>query len=363
VQYRRLGKTGLDVSVIGYGAIKLPKIDEEAASRCLNRALDLGVNFVDTARGYKDSEAKIGKALKSRRSEYHLATKTTARDADSLTAELDTSLRELQTDVVDLFQLHSVSDEETWQRVTGPGGALEGAQRARQAGKLRHLGVSIHRAVPVMRKAIECGEFETLMVAYSPLDQEGVAAEILPLAKRHDVGVIIMKGLSGGLLTTPDWHAQHPDEPDPLVAGALRYVLANDSVTCVIPGMAALTEVEQNVPLGYGAIPMSEEEKRRFFARLGGLNKEFRYGQVCLRCGYCMPCPQGIDVPEVFRALDVYQSYPENLRRQGLVLYQSLDVKPGECAECRECLADCPAGLDIPARLKGAAEVLEAAAA
>ncbi len=115
--------------------------------------------------------------------------------------------------------------------------------------------------------------------------------------------------------------------------------------------------VEQNVPLGYGAVPMSEGEKRQLFARLGGLKKEFRYGQVCLRCGYCLPCPQGIDVPEVFRALDVYQSYPENLRRQGLVLYQSLDVKPGECAECRECRADCPAGLDIPGRLKEAAAV------
>lgn len=361
MQYRRLGKTDLEVSAISFGTIKLPQVDQQTASQCLNRALDLGVNFVDTARNYKDSEAKIGVALKSRRDEYFLASKTAARTADALTAELETSLSDLQTDCLDLYQLHTVSDEETWQQVMAPGGALEGARKAQDAGKFRHLGLSVHRALPVMKKAVECGEFETIMLAYSPLDQEGVGAEVLPLAKQHDVGVIVMKGLSGGLLCTPEWHEQHPDEPDPLVAGSLRHILDSEGVSCVIPGMQAVWEVEQNIPLA-DAPPLTGNDRQRLVAELGGLRKEFRYGQVCLRCGYCLPCPQGIDVPRVFQSLDMYTQYPQSLRDQGLVLYQSLEVKPDECAECHECESTCPAGLSIPEKLKEAADVLGTAA-
>jgi len=353
MEKRRLGKTELRVSQIGFGSIRLPHIDEKTASECLNRALDLGINFIDTARNYKDSEAKVGKALKGRREEYCLATKTTARDAEGLFADLETSLRETQVDVIDLYQLHTVSDEETWAKVTAPGGAIEGAKKAQQQGKFKHLGISIHRALPVMRKAIECGEFETIMLAYSPLDQEGVGAEILPLAKRHDVGVIIMKPLSGGLLTQNE-----SGPPDPVVRGSLRYILSNDAVSVAIPGMQAVSEVEENAATGAMPERMSEEERAELFKQIGSLKKEYRYGQVCLRCEYCQPCPQGIQIPSVFRALEMVQSYPDTLKYLGKELYDSLPVKPDVCEECKQCVEKCPAGIDIPQRLAEAIQVM-----
>ena len=118
MEKRKLGKTGLEVSIVSYGCIKLPQIEADLAAECLNLGLDLGITFVDTARNYRDSEEKIGKGIGHRRDEFRLATKTTARDADGLAAELDTSLTNLQTDYLDLYQLHSVSDPDSWQRVT-----------------------------------------------------------------------------------------------------------------------------------------------------------------------------------------------------------------------------------------------------
>ena len=347
------------VTQIGFGAIKLPRIDERTASECLNRALDLGINFIDTARNYKDSEAKIGKTLKGRRDEYYLATKSSTRDAEGLLADLETSLTELQTDVIDVYQLHTVSDENTWEKVMSPGGALEAAKKAQQQGKFKHLGLSVHRALPVMRKAIECGEFETVMLAYSALDQEGVEDEILPLAKEHDLGVITMKPLSGGLLVGAE-EGQGNAEADPVVRGSLRYVLANDAVSVAIPGMQCVKEVEENAATGEMAGTMADEERDSLIALLGSLKKEYRYGQVCLRCEYCLPCPQEIEIPAIFRALEMAENYPDALKRLGKELYDSLEVKPDACEKCETCMEKCPAGINIPERLQAAAQALAA---
>ena len=357
MEKRKLGKTGLEVSIVSYGCIKLPQIEADLAAECLNLGLDLGITFVDTARNYRDSEEKIGKGIGHRRDEFRLATKTTARDADGLAAELDTSLTNLQPDYLDLYQLHSVSDPDTWQRVMAPGGALEGARKAQDEGKVRHVGVTIHRSLDVMRKAIESGEFETIMLAYSPLDQEAVGADVLPLAKQHEMGVIIMKALSGGAVCMPE--EQRPPEGDPIVRDCLRYVLGNDAVSCVIPGMRAVHEVRENCAIGKRFEPLSDAEERELFERLAPLSGKLRYDQFCLGCGYCLPCPNDVPIPEVFRALTMHRAYPENLRHLGADLYRSLPVTPEACTECRECVEKCPGGLDIPARLQEAMEELE----
>jgi len=358
MQKRRLGKTGLDVSVVSFGAIKLPQVDRETASRALNRALDLGMNFIDTARGYGDSESKIDDAVCHRRDEFHLATKSGDRSAKGLLSELETSLRGLKTDHIDCYFLHSVSDRQAWNAVTAPNGALEGANRAKEQGKIRHISISIHRSLDVMKAAIESGEFEVIMLAYSPVDSENVAPAILPLAKRHDMGVVIMKGLCGGALSScPDDAGVEPRPEDPVVSGALRYILSHDAVTCVIPGMKAAWQVEQNAAVGRDFTPLSEQELREYVQRLGTLGKHFRYGQVCLRCGYCQPCPEGVLVPEILRALDIYRSYPESLKTMALELYHSLETGPEACVECGACEEKCPAGLDITARLQEAADL------
>lgn len=358
MRMRTLGRTGLEVSEISFGCIKLPKVDEETAVAALRRAVELGVNFFDTARGYRDSEAKVGKALEGLRDQVVLATKTTARDKEAALTELETSLRELRTEYVDLWQLHSVSDEATFDRVMGPGGAIEAAFKAKDQGKTRHVGVTIHRCHKTMRRAINSGVFETIMVAYSVLDQEAVEPEILPLAARRGMGVIAMKSLSGGLLAQPDsLNARPVGQLDPVVFGALRYVLSNDAVSAVIPGMSSVREVEENVQVGDSPLPMDEDELRELRRLIGGLGAKFRYGQMCLRCGYCQPCPQGLPIPDIFRAADMFQSYPEHLRHMGVELFLTLEVGPEQCAECGECLEKCPAGLPIPDKLKEVREL------
>ena len=355
MQKRILGKTGLEVSVIGFGAIKLPGISREESAKILNRALDMGVNYIDTARNYRDSEEKIGFVLKERRDDCYIATKTTARDASGLVADLETSLRNLQTDKIDVYQLHSVSDGDAYRRVMAPGGALEGAKRAKAQGKIDHIGITIHRDLETMRAAIMSDEFETILLTYSPLDQEGVEAEMLPMAKERNMGVIIMKPLSGGLLCLPEPEREKLGH-DPIVVGSLRFILGNENVTMAIPGMQRMREVEENVPVG-DMPPLTAEEEAELRKAIGSLRKEYRYGQSCLRCGYCQPCPQEVPVPTIFRALDMYRSYPDNLKHLGLELYQSLEVKADSCVECRQCVEKCPAGLDIPALLKEAVEV------
>jgi len=354
MQYRRLGRTGLEVSAIGFGCIKFDSVEQDEVTRALNRALDMGCNFVDTARAYRSSEEKIGKALKSRRSEFILATKTGALTAKDAMADLETSLRELQTDVIDLYQLHSVSDAKRYEAVTAPGGALEALKKAKEDGKIRHIGITQHRAIHQMKAAIESGEFETIMLAYSPLDQEGVGPEVIPMAKKHDLGVIIMKGLSGGqLVSPPDPETGQPVSPDPIVAGALRFILANENVATVIPGMVSVAQVEENLPLA-DMPPMTKAEQDELLRRIGSIKRSFRYGQVCLRCGYCQPCPEGVPIPQIFQAYDMLREYPEELKYLGRELYQSLEVHEDACVECGECMEKCPAGLPIPDRLKEA---------
>lgn len=352
MQYRLLGKTGLRLSCVSFGAIKLPMATPEEAAAALNRALDLGMNFVDTARNYRDSEEKIGRAIGRRRREFHLATKTTARDGKNALRDLDTSLRSLKTDRLDLYQLHSVSDLQSWEQVTAKGGALEALKKAKAQGKLDHIGITIHRDHRAMRKAIESGEFETIMLAYSPIDSENVGPEILPLAKAKGMGVIVMKGLSGGQLARPAPQGTDRTEPDDIVAGSLRWILSNEAVSCVIPGMTRLREVEENAATGDLTPSMTPAEKSALMKKIGGLNKPFRYGQVCLRCGYCQPCPQGIDVPAAFRAFDMARDYPDPLKSLGRELYDSLHPKLDVCTECEQCMEKCPAGIHIPEKLK-----------
>jgi len=362
VRYKVLGKTGLKVSVIGFGAIKLPNVPIVEAVKILNRALDLRINFIDTARGYGDSETKIGIALKDRRDEFYIATKTRERSADGAFKDIERSLKELRTDYIDVYQLHAVNTRDEFEKVMSSGGALEALKRARQKGLIGHVGITVHRNMDVVRMAIESGEFETIMLAYNPLDPEGVEREgILKLAKEHGLGTIIMKPLSGGQLVLPETEAGKRVGNDPIVRGCLRFILSNQYVDTVIPGIQRMEELEEDASVADMPMPMSEEEKRELFAMIGKLGKSFRYGQVCLRCGYCLPCPQGIEIPEVFRAYESYTGYPDPVKEVGLEIYATLRVKPDACVECRTCVTKCPAGINIPDRLREAARVLEEA--
>ncbi len=347
MDYRTLGSTGLEVSCLGFGCIKFKGCSQEDVTAALHRALDLGVNYFDTARNYGDSEAKIGRAIAGRRDEVVLSTKSTGRTAEALLADLETSLRNLQTDAVDLLFLHTVSDGETYEQVVGPDGAVEGAQQARDQGKVRHIGLSNHLS---WQAAINNPIFEVLMPAYSVLDPEGTAS-LLPEALLAGMGTVVMKPLSGGQLVSPPGSDGQPLSPDPVVEGALRWVISNPNVSTVIPGMINAQQVEENVAAVERG-PLSDEERKQVLAAVGALRKSYRYGQECLRCGYCQPCPNGIDIPAIFRAADMAENYPDNLKPMGRELYAAQARTADDCDECGQCVECCPAGIRVPERLR-----------
>jgi len=353
VDYRVLGSTGLEVSALGFGCIKFSRCAEADVAKALRRALELGVTCFDTARNYGDSEEKIGRAIGGRRDEFVLSTKSASRTADGLLADVETSLRNLRTDVIDVLFLHTVSNRSTFDQVFAAGGAVEGAEQAKRQGKIRHIGVSVHRDLETMRRCIESGVFEVLMPAYSALDPEGSGA-LLPLAAGHGMGTVVMKPLSGGQLSSPPGPEGLPVSPDPVVAGALRWVAHTPGVTTVIPGMIDAQQVEDNVAAVERG-PLSDDERAELLDAIGSLRRSYRYGQECLRCGYCQPCPNGIQVPEIFRAWDMARDYPADLKHMGRDLYEAQEYTAERCAECRQCVEKCPAGIDIPARLREAA--------
>jgi hypothetical protein len=350
---RRLGKTGLEVTVFGFGCIKFPHIPGEQAAGALDHAVDLGVNFIDTARGYGDSEVKICPVLKRRRHEVYIATKTPTRDAKGAMKDLETSLKNLQTDYLDLWQAHWVCYESVYDEVVGKGGALEALRKAKEQGKVRHIGITMHRDHKAVRRAITDGIWETIMLAWNPLDEEGMGGEMIPLAAEHDMGVIIMKPLSGGALTSPPGTAK-VDSMDPVVAGTLRAIAAHPHVTAVIPGMISVEQVDENFKAITTADQWDAEARQDLVARIAAMKKEMRYGQLCLGCGYCLPCSHEIEIPRVFRALYMHRQYPEDQRPMGKELYDSLGMPADACAGCGECVERCPAGIDIPERMKEA---------
>ena len=350
---RRLGRTGLEVTVFGFGCIKFPNIPAKQAAAALDHAIDVGVNFIDTARGYGDSEEKIGPVLKRRRDEVYIATKTPTRSAKGAMRDLETSLKNLQTDHLDLWQAHWVCDESVYDEVVKKGGAVEALRQAKEQGKVRHIGITMHRDHAAIRRAIRDGIWETIMVAWNPLDEEGTGPELIPLAAEHDMGVIIMKPLSGGALVSPPGTPK-VDGMDPVVAGTLRAIAANPNVTTVIPGMISVEQVDQNRKAIATAGEWGNEARKELFDRLAAMKKEMRYGQLCLGCGYCLPCTQEIEIPKVFRALYMHRQYPEDQRPMGKELYDSLGMPADACAGCAECVARCPAGIDIPERMKEA---------
>ena len=351
LEKRRLGKTDLEVTVYGFGCIKFPHISADQAASALDHAIDLGVNFIDTARGYGDSEVKIGPVLKRRRDQVYIATKSGQRKAADMMRDLETSLRNLQTDYLDLYQAHWVCDDDALDQVIAPGGALETLRAAKEQGKIRHYGITMHRHHKAIRRAIESDLFETIMLAYNALDEEGVGPDLIPLAAEHDMGVIIMKPLSGGrLVSSPG--SPKVDGLDPVVAGTLREIASNPNITTVIPGMVSIDEVDQNYRAVATASAFDDAARRQLFETIASLKKELRYGQLCLGCGYCLPCTQDIDIPKAFRALYMHQQYPEDQRVMGKELYDSLGTRADACTECGECTEHCPANIDIPARMK-----------
>lgn len=331
MQYRKLGQTGLTISRLGFGGIPIQRIDAEGTKALIQKLKEAGVNYIDTARGYTVSESYLGQALEGMRDHFVLATKSMARTKQAMAADIETSLTNLKTDYIDLYQVHNPNMEQL-EQVTAPGGALEALVEARAAGKIGHIGLTAH-SKKVFEKALTLDWVETIMFPYNIVETQG--EELIRQCQDKGIGFIAMKPLAGGAIENATL--------------ALRYIMQNDAVTVVIPGMAASEELEQNLAAASDASPLSEEENSQVQAVRDELGTQF-----CRRCNYCAPCTVGISIPNVF----LMQGY---LRRYGLAdwakaRYGALEVKASACVACGACETRCPYQLPIRQMLKQAAQ-------
>jgi predicted aldo/keto reductase-like oxidoreductase len=336
MKYRKLGRTGLMVSCIGFGGIPLAGLNEEEASRVLNTTLDAGINFIDTARGYRQSEALIGKSISKRRSEFILATKTKARNKQKIMEELETSLSFLKTEKIDLYQIHYVNKDDELSGVLSKGGALDVLKSIREKGTINYIGITGHDA-GVLLKAAKTGEFDTVQGAFSYIEKDQKIIDLINYCAENDIGFIVQKPLAGGAITS--------------ARAALKWIL-NHPVSTIIPGMLSVNQVIENAKVGDLEIKLTDDEVEELDKTVRNLDKYF-----CRRCYYCHDsCPEGIRIGVVLEFFGKAR-IPENLSlmRQW---YKGMEVNASRCTACGLCLKECPYELPIIDMLREAHELL-----
>lgn len=320
----RLGKTNLMVSRVGLGGIPLTRPTDDEAVRVIQRCLELGVNFIDTAYGYGPSEERIGRATEGRREQVLIATKGSWRHRSFVEHCIEVSLERLKTDYIDLWQFHNVSTFEAYDLMLGPDGAMEAAREALQAGKIGHLGISSHN-VDVALKAVSSDLFETVMIPFNFISNEA-ANELIQLAREHDVGFLAMKPFAGGRIRDANL--------------AVKYLLQFDGVIPVT-GIEKAEEIEEIVGIVSGSWELTlkqTQEIENIRARVGT--------RFCRQCEYCMPCPEGVQIPALMYLPILWDLWPpEWFFSWGYVTNAIESAK--NCVQCEKCEEKCPYHLPI----------------
>ena len=333
MEYRILGKTGLEISRLGFGGIPIQKIDAEGTKALIRELIKEGINFIDTARGYTVSEEYLGFALEGVRDNFVLATKSMARTKEAMAKDIDISLKNLRTDYIDLYQVHNPGAKDV-EQVMAPGGALEALYEAKKEGKIGHIGITLH-SVDLFKQALDLPWVETIMFPYNIVETQG--EELIAQCADKNIGFICMKPLAGGAI-------------DDAVT-AMRFVVSNPAVTTVIPGMADTAEIAQNVSATADTSPLNDEEQKKIANIKDLLGTNF-----CRRCNYCAPCTVGINISGVFLFEGYYSRY--NLKEWASDRYSNLSKTASDCIGCGVCEARCPYNLPIRQMLKRVAEVM-----
>ncbi|MBE6639250.1 MAG: aldo/keto reductase [Ruminococcaceae bacterium] len=322
-----LGNTGLNISRVGFGGIPIQRTEENKIPALFDALLREGINFIDTARGYTVSEAYIGRAIAGKRDKFVLATKSMARTAQAMAADIDRSLANLQTDYIDLYQIHNpnMADLET---VLAPGGAMEALIAAKKSGKIGHIGLTCH-LLSVFERALSIPQVETIMFPYNLVETQGEA--LIQKCREKGIGFIAMKPLAGGAIENASL--------------AMRFILQNPAVSVVIPGMYSPEEVEINA---HAAGELTEADYVEIQNIRNTLGTAF-----CRRCNYCAPCTVGINISGVF----LFEGYLEryHLGNWAKDRYSAMAKKASDCIGCGVCESRCPYGLPIREMLKKAA--------
>lgn len=324
MQTVRLGKTGLVVSKNGFGALPVQRVGMDEACRILRKAYEGGINYFDTARFYTDSEEKIGAALSDVRENIIISSKTMRTEVEGFWRELKLSLSLLKTDYIDIYQFHNPP----FCPKPGDGtGLYEAMLEAKDMGLIRHIGISSHK-LSVAEEAVRSGLYETLQFPFSYLASEKEEA-LVHLCEEYDVGFICMKGLAGGLITRSD----------------VAYAYLAKFPVAPIWGIQRECELDEF--LSYNDNPPTlTEDMLKFIEK----EREELYGEFCRGCGYCMPCPVGIEIHSCARMSLMLRRAPTPMSLTPEA--QAKMKKIEDCINCGRCKARCPYGLDTPALLK-----------
>jgi predicted aldo/keto reductase-like oxidoreductase len=324
----RLGRTNLIVTKLGWGGIPIQRAEESQGVSVVRAVVEMGVDLLDTARGYSNSERRVGLALQGIDKPVILSSKSPVR-TDKIYDQVHESLRQLQVKKIHIYHLHNVSKFEDYEKVMGPGGAYEGLKRARDEGLIDHIGLTSH-SLNVLERVLEENHFEVIMTCYSFLEPEA-AKKVLPLARAKDVGILTMKPFSGGVI----------GEAGP----ALRFVLSTPDIV-PIPGSETLEKARENWKVFREGLPhheLTEEDQ----ARIKQLRQEFDQ-QFCRRCDYCQPCSQEINIQLTMGIKSLIKRFPH----EELGWVKDVVEKARNCTECGDCLPRCPYQLPIPELIK-----------
>ncbi|MBM4305669.1 MAG: aldo/keto reductase [Deltaproteobacteria bacterium] len=323
----RLGRTNLYVNRLGWGGIPIQRVNEQAAISVVKAVIDMGVELLDTARGYTDSEYKLGLALQTIDQSVILSSKSQLR-TEKIEDDVRKSLNQMKVSRIHIYHLHAVNRFEDYDQVMGPGGAYEGLQRMRDRGLIGHIGISSH-SLKVLERAIEENHFDVIMACYSFLEPEA-DQKVFPLARAKEIGIIAMKPFSGGVI----------EEPGP----ALRFVLSQPDVL-PIPGSETLEKARMNWEVFSQNRGLTSADRQYIDA----LRREMDH-QFCRRCDYCQPCPEKISIQHLMGLRSIVKRFGSNT--QELDWFQTLIEKGRNCTECGECSTRCPYQLAIPELIK-----------
>jgi predicted aldo/keto reductase-like oxidoreductase len=322
-----LGDTGLAVSEIGFGGIPIIPLSMKDGAAVVRHCYEMGITFFDTANVYRDSEKKVGQALCDVRDRVVIATKTLGRDAETAEKHIRLSLENLKTDRIDIYQLHNVSNEDTLGRVLAPGGAYRAAEKAKEEGTIRFIGFSSHNvkfAAGVCRR----GLFSTVQVPFNFIETEAVD-ELLTVAAEMGMGVIGMKPLGGGLLQRADL--------------CFKFLQRYPGIV-PIPGVVSKEEMDEIVSLVRSREPLTEVDLADMEKIRTDLGTRF-----CHRCGYCLPCENGVRIPEALG----FKSILKRFQGETALKFSRDAVKSAEnCDQCGACIERCPYELPIPEMLE-----------
>lgn len=320
-----LGRTGITVNKNGFGALPIQRISLEDAGKLLRRAFDAGITYFDTARWYTDSEEKMGQAFEGMREKVYIATKTGAASVEDFWKDLETSLHNLKTDYIDVYQFHNPP---VCPKPGDGSGLYEAALEAKAQGKIRHIGITNHR-LAVAQEAAASGLYETLQFPFCYLSGEQ-ELDLVEKCRQADMGFIAMKALSGGLITNS--------------AAAYAFEAQYENVL-PIWGVQRESELDEFISYIKNPPEMTEEIKE-LIAR----DREQLSGEFCRGCGYCMPCPAGIEIHTCARMSLLIRRSPS--RAQLTEQAQEMMKKIEGCLHCNKCRGKCPYELDTPALLE-----------